>query len=108
MPVQIIKKDERLTLEIAGSKFFYRRISTAARAAIIRKHTKRGKTEWSAVTAEVIQYVTLVWETVQAGGQDIPFDAELALALPEDVLGEILAAAGGSGEDEEAAAPEKN
>lgn len=108
MPVQIIKKDERLTLEIADSKFFYRRISTTARAAIVRKHTKRGKTEWPAVTEEVIQYVLLGWDNVQSGGQGIPFDAELALSLPEDVLSEILSAAGGTGEDDVETAPEKN
>ena len=41
MPIQIVQDDERLTYENAGSKIFYRRISTAKRSAIVRKHTKR-------------------------------------------------------------------
>ena len=107
MPIQIIKKEERLALEIAGSKLFYRRIPTGVRAAIIRKHTKRGKPDWTTVTADIIQYTLLGWENVQVDKQDIPFDAELALSLPEDVLGELLEAVGGSGEDETGGA-EKN
>ncbi len=108
MPLQIVKKDERLTLEIAGSKLFYRRIATGARAAIVAKHTKRGKTDWSAVTADIIRYALLGWENVQSEGRDIPFDAELALALPEESLSQLMEAFGGTGEDQEMAVAEKN
>ena len=101
MSVQIVKKEERLIHEMSGSKFFYRRISTRQRAAIVRKHTKRGKTDWSAVTADIIQYVILGWESVQIDKQDVPFDADLALDLPEDVLGEIVELSGGAGDDED-------
>jgi len=108
MPIQIIQDDEKLTYEMAGSKILYRRISTLKRGSIVRKHQKRGKTDWNAVTAEILQYVILGWEAVQAKGQDIPFDAELALKLPEDVLSDILALSGGAGEDEDGGDAEKN
>lgn len=105
MSVQIVKKEEKFVLEMAGSKFFYRRISTRERAAIVRRHTKRGKTDWSDVTADVIQYVLLGWESVQIDRKDVPFDADLALDLPEDALSEIIELSGGAGDDEGA---EKN
>lgn len=101
MSVQIVKKEERLVHKMAGSTFYYRRISTRQRASIVRKHAKRGKTDWSAVTAEIIQYVILGWEKVQIEKQDVPFDAEIALDLPEDVLSEILELSGGAGDDED-------
>ena len=108
MPLQIVKKDERLVLEIAGSKLFYRRIAAGARAAIVAKHTKRGKTEWNAVTAGIIRYTMLGWENVQLEGKDVPFDAELALGLPEESLSQLMEAIGGTGEDQDMAVAEKN
>lgn len=108
MPVQIVKKEERLTHKQGGSTFFYRRIPSRQRAAIVRKNTKRGKTDWNAVTAGIIEFVILGWEKVQAEGKDIPFDSEMAMDLPEDVLSEIINLAGGTGEDDDTGGPEKN
>ncbi len=107
MPLQIIKKEERLTLKISGSTLYYRRIPTGVRAAIVRKHTKRGRVDWNAVTEDIVRYVLLGWENVQADKKDIPFDIEMAISLPEEALGELMEAAGGAGEDDEGG-PEKN
>jgi len=108
MPIQIIQEDERLIYELAGSKIIYRRLSTMKRGGIIRKHTKRGKPDWNAATAEMLQQIIIGWENVQARGKGIPFDAELALRLPEDVLSDILTLAGGTAEDDEGEGAEKN
>lgn len=108
MPIQLVQDDEKKVYEMGGSKIFYRRISTLKRGAIVKKHTKRGKTDWIAATAEILQYVIIGWENVQARGQNVPFDAELALKLPEDCLSEILNLSGGACEDEDEGGPEKN
>jgi hypothetical protein len=108
MPIQIVQDDERLTYENAGSKIFYRRISTAKRSAIVRKHTKRGKTDWNAVTSDLVTAAIIGWSNVQVKGKDVQYDPDLALKLPEEVLSEIVALTGGTGEDEENGDPEKN
>ena len=54
MAIQIVQDQERLLYEADGSRIFYRRISTLRRGAIVKKHTKRGKTDWNAVTADML------------------------------------------------------
>jgi hypothetical protein len=108
MPIQIIQDDEKFTYENAGSKIFYRRISTARRAAIVRKNTKRGKSDWSAVTAELITAGIIGWENVQVKGAAVPYSDELALKLPEEVLTELVNLLGGTGEDQTDEDAEKN
>lgn len=108
MPIQILQDDEKLIYTMAGSKIFYRRISTLKRGSIVRRHTKRGKTDWNAVTTDILMVVILGWEAVQVKGEDVPFDADLALKLPEDVLSEILALSGGAGDDGDNGDTEKN
>lgn len=108
MPIQIIQDDERLTYELAGSKIYYRRISTMRRSAIVRKHTKRGKTNWQDVTADIIEYVITGWDTVQSKGVDVPFSIDLAKRLPEDCLSDIVALAGGAGDEDADEDAEKN
>lgn len=94
MPIQIITADEELTYEIESSKISYRRITTRKRAAIVKKHTKRGKTDWYAVTEDILHHVITGWETVEDSGHEIAFDHDLIMALPEDVLSDILELAG--------------
>ena len=94
MPIQIIEKDEKLTYEIEGSKISYRRITTLKRGAIVKRHTKRGKADWNAITEEILRYIITGWENVEKAGLEIPFDPDLITAIPEDVLTEILELAG--------------
>lgn len=101
MPIQIVKDDERLTHKSEGSKIFYRRISTLKRGFIVKKHTKRGKTDWNAVSKEILEYVILGWEKVQLKKKDIPFDSDMIMALPDDELVEILEKSGGSNPENE-------
>ena len=94
MPIQIIEKNEKLTYEIEYSKIFYRRITTLKRGAIVKRHTKRGKPDWSAITEEILQYIITGWERVEKSGEEIAFDPDLITAIPEDVLTDILELAG--------------
>jgi hypothetical protein len=100
MPIQLIQDDERLIYQMAGSEIHYRRIPTRKRAAIVKKHTERGKTNWDAATAEILEYVVLGWKGVQVKRQDVPFSPGLVATLPEDVLTEVLKLSGGAGDDE--------
>ena len=96
MPIQLIQGEEKITYEAEGSKIFYRRVSTLRRAAIIKKHTKRGKVDWAGVTKDLLKEAITGWETVQSAGRNIPFDPELIMALPEDTLTDILELSGGA------------
>jgi len=110
MPIQIVKDDERLTYKSEGSKIFYRRIPTAFRSFVVKKHTKRGKPDWPVITKELMEWAILGWENVQDKGKDIPFAKDMIMALPDDVLTDILEISGAtipqSDEDEET--PSKN
>lgn len=108
MPIQIIQSDERLTYEAEGSKIFYRRISTLRRAAIIKKHTKRGKPNWGKITSDLLIEAITGWEDVQQAGKDIPFSAELITALPEETLTDVLELIGVANPETVEEVPEKN
>jgi len=107
MAIQIIQTEEKLIYEAEDSKIFYRRISTLKRGTIVKRHTKRGKTDWNAVTGSVLDYVIIGWENIQQAKKDIVFDQDLIMALPEDTLTDILELSGGAnpgmsdGEDQE-------
>lgn len=96
MPIKIITEEERLKYEKDGSIIFYRRISTYKRSLIMKRHTKRGKTDFGAVTKDMMEYVVLGWEGVQGGGKQIAFDPELIPFLPEEDTTEILELSGAS------------
>jgi len=100
MPIQLVKEDEKLIYKDSGSTIFYRRISSAKRAEIIKKHTVRGKTDWQAATAELMEYIVLGWEKVQESKVDIPFSKDLIPSLPENYQTELLALSGGAGDEE--------
>lgn len=105
MPIQILKEEERHTYELDGSKIQYRRMSTLKRGQVVRRHTRRGKVDWDAVTREMLQYVITGWENVQSGGQSVPYSPELVTQLPDEVTNEILELSGAAmlqdGEDRE-------
>ena len=106
MAIQIVKEDEHNKYKVDGSVIYYTRISTAKRGAIIRRHTKRGKVNWVEVTNELVKNVILGWEDVQDQGQNVAFDKDLALLLPDEVLSDILELSGANIQAEESA--EKN
>jgi len=96
MAIQLVRTDEKLIYKSEGSKIFYRRISTLKRGSIVKKHTKRGKTNWNAVTEDILRYVVIGWDGVQQDGKDVTFDHDLSLMLPEETLTDILELSGGA------------
>jgi len=105
MAIRLIQDDERLVYEVEGSRIFYRRLSSLRRARIIRKHTKRGKTDWSAVTQEMLEEIITGWEGVEGPDGPVEFSRDLVTRLPDDVVTDILELSGASSPDEGA---EKN
>ncbi len=96
MAIQLIRSEEKLVYKAEESEIYYRRISTLKRAAIVKRHTQRGKIDWAAVTEDILRYVIVDWKKVVQAGADIAFDADLIMALPEDTLTDILELSGGA------------
>ena len=96
MSIQLIKDDERQTYNAEGTKIFYRRISELRKNSIIKRHTKRGKTDYGAVALDELRYIVTGWEGMQEGGKDVPFDADLVERIPGDYLNDILELSGGN------------
>jgi hypothetical protein len=107
MPIQLIRDDERLIYQLEDSKIFYRRISTSKRSKIVANHTKRGKTDWVAVTRDLAGEIIIGWENVVDGGKEIPFSKDLVTRIPDEVLSEILQLSGAAIGEEDGDA-EKN
>ena len=106
MPIRLIKDEERLVYEAEGTKIFYRRISDVKKAANVKRYTKKGKTDWGAVTSDLLRQIVLGWENMKDGDMDVPFDPELVTRLPGDVVEDLLNLSGAgnpSGEEESAA-----
>jgi len=90
MGIQIISKDERLTAEISGVQFTYRRITEVEQGTIERKHTDKGRINWRSITEDILKRCLLDWDGVTDGeGNRVPFDASLIAALPSEVRGEL-------------------
>lgn len=102
MPIQIVQQEERLVYESEGSKIFYRRIPIAKQNQIVKKHTKRGKTNWSDVSKEFLEYIVIGWEDVEMGGQNIAFDQSFLPFLPPDVVNDLLDRSGAADKEEDA------
>lgn len=103
MPVRLVSEQEKLVVEIEGSKFFYRRIKSIERQNIIRKHSRRGNildANWGAATQEMIKLCVTGWENVIDGnGEPIKYEPELIESLPDSVLTRISEAIGSEGGD---------
>jgi len=99
MPIQIVQQEERLVYETDGSKIFYRRIPISQQNAIVKRHTKKGKTNWSEVSKEFIEYIVLGWEDVEMGGQNINFDQSFLPFLPPDVVTDLLDRSGAASKE---------
>ena len=90
MPIQIVKQEEKNTYEVDGSKVYYRRIPTGVQSRIIQRNTRKGKTDWQAVTKEFLEYIIIGWDGVMDGDSPVQFDQSLIASLPADVLNDIL------------------
>ena len=90
MPIEIVEEKETLTYESSGSKIFYRRIPNSAINRINKKHTRKGKPDWAAISNDILAYIVQGWENVVMGGKIINFDQSLVPSLPSDVVNELL------------------
>ena len=102
MPIQIVQRDERLVYESDGSKIFYRRIPIRQQNLIVKKYTKRGKTNWAEVTKEFLDYMILDWDDVEVDGKAVNFDRGLLTQLPPDVVNDLLDRSGAANKEEDA------
>lgn len=102
MPIQIVQQDERLTYESEGSKIFYRRIPNSQQNLIVKRHTKKGKTNWKEVSKEFLEYIVLGWKDVEMGGKNINFDQAFLPQLPSDVVNDLLDRSGAANIEEDA------
>lgn len=97
MAITIIRETEKLTLEKAGSKFFYRRIPGHIRADILQRHTPRrgGDPNWERVLSDMLEYSILGWEGVaDETGNTIDFDKELIGYIPQEIQVDLMDAMG--------------
>jgi len=91
MPVTLIKENEKLSIEIDGSTFYYRRIRDVDFANIRRKHTKRGEVDNMAVGLEVLENYVVGWDGVtDPDGNEVPFSRELIADLPSVIQVQLL------------------
>lgn len=89
--IRLIGTEERLTLQVDGSVFHYRRIPADVRARIVRTNTVRGKENWEEITRQLLQYAVRGWENVNdAAGEPVQFSSDLVEHLPESVRGAIV------------------
>jgi len=94
MAVKIVKKDERLSFEVEGSTFHYRRISSPEQNRIVTKHTKKGRQNWERINNDFIEIGLLGWDNVEEEETQIEFSFEDAKRLPSEVIDEFLLRSG--------------
>lgn len=92
--ITLVSEAERLIYTSGRAKIFYRRVPSLKRALGVKRHTKRGQTDYSAVAAELLVWAILGWEGVDDGKNDVPFAPELIASLPEDVRGDLMTLTG--------------
>ncbi len=102
MPIEIVQADEVLAYELSGSKIFYRRIPNSEVNRINKKHTKKGKPDWPAITQDILLYIVRGWENVTSGGKAIDFDPALIGSLPNDVINDLIDLSGAEDSGESA------
>jgi len=91
MAIQLISKEERFFLVVAGSTFYYRRMTVEDYRRIVRENTKRGTTDWNAVGIDVVRHCVVGWDDTirDLAGNPAPFSPELVAYLPPSIIGEL-------------------
>lgn len=87
MAIRLISQDEKFTAEIAGCRFYYRRLPQDEARRIREKFTVRGKVNTDKVAEAALAYCLLGWDGVEdAAGEPAPFSTEAAGFLPPRVF----------------------
>lgn len=92
--ISLVTDEEKNEYKMGRAKIFYRRIPSPKRNAVIKKLTRKGVTDWSAVAAELLEWAILGWDGVDDKGAIIKFDPALIPRLPEDVRGDLMGLTG--------------
>lgn len=91
MPIELIREEERFTLEIFGAEIYYRRLPADVAARIRKQCERRGVVDDTMVARGVVEYCVLGWnDKVFLDGVPATFSQELARKLPSDVVIEIV------------------
>lgn len=94
MGIQLIARDERLSVEIDGSTFFYKRMPADKKGRLLKQHAKRGAVDYDSAAEDAVAWGLLDWTNVSSRGadgqvEDVPFDKALVPLLPGSVRGEL-------------------
>lgn len=91
MAIHLITADEQLNWTYEGSKFYYKRITSAEQKKIEIACDTRGKVDTREVADQILEHCITGWENVISNGSDVPFSKALVRALPEEVKTAFLA-----------------
>jgi hypothetical protein len=92
MTIVIIEDNERLPFTMDGATYYYRRMPSDTRSALVKKYTTTimvdGKpvreTDWDAVARMTLEYCLRDWEGVVNGaGESVPYEAKLISRIPD-------------------------
>ena len=85
------KKDKEFIHREGDAEIYFRIIPKSVRDSILRKHTKRGVTDFIRVSDESAVYAITGWNNkVVADGAPFEYSAENVLELPDRIRAEIL------------------
>jgi hypothetical protein len=93
MPVVIIREAERLSKEIDGATFYYKRVPAHIRNRMMASCTSRrsGNVDWGRYGQMLMDYALLGWDNViDQSKAEIPFSKEIIGYLPDRIQGELI------------------
>ena len=90
MAVKIIRETERNTVEIEGSKFYYRRIPVSVAISINKRCSRRGVVDYVQAGVETVKYCLLGWDDVlDENDQPVAFSPDLVDMIPDSIVVEL-------------------
>lgn len=96
MPIRIISSDERLSINIDGSIFYYRRIKSHEAYQMRQRHTQRGAFNDNTFGNELLERYVLGWDNVLDGkNKKIDFKTEYLADLESPVKVQLIRAING-------------
>jgi len=87
--IKLIDETEEFSLVVESSKIYYRRLSGREQETIIRRHEKRGKTNWTGALFDMVAQAITRWENVEMKGQVVEWDPSLVYRIPRDTIDEL-------------------
>lgn len=94
MGIVLVTEDEKFTLKIMGTEFYYRRIPADTQVKIREENTSRGVVDDEGVMKAGFAYALIGWGgdvPTLPGGKPADFNQTMAWALPDPVKARITA-----------------